>query len=73
MVFVSQIIKESNSQKGSEGAQVSNLLIFPYLHCGKVGHISKHCPKRKLEEKPDEKDKGNYAAEINLTLMDVAY
>ena len=32
MVFVGQIIiKESNSQKGSEGCQVSQLLNFPYL------------------------------------------
>ena len=34
MVFVGQIIiKERNSQKRSEGAQVSNLLNFPYLQC----------------------------------------
>jgi hypothetical protein len=33
MVFVGQIIKESNSQKGSEGAQISNLLNISLLQC----------------------------------------
>jgi hypothetical protein len=47
------------------------------FNCGKVGHISKHCPKRQLEEntqeKSDEKEKGNYAAALNYALMDVTY
>jgi len=79
----SAILDEQMRQKGPIFNEDPNHLTLSAretrkcFNCGKVGHISKHCPKRQLgentQEKSNEKEKGNYAAALNYALMDVAY